>query len=126
MVLLLQKVVYCKQIYSMATRKKSKKGGYDFNLEKIPRLLRNRYFIIAIIFGIWVAFFDKHNIIQQFKLQRTVLDLEEKRSYYEREIGQVKRDQRELFSSDESLEKFARERYYMKKKNEDVFVIIEE
>lgn len=99
---------------------------YDFNLEKIPRFIRNRYFIIAFIFTVWIMFFDRSNLIDQFKLQQTLDGLEEKKSYYEREIGQVKRDKRELFSSDKALEKFARERYYMKKDNEDVFVIVEE
>lgn len=105
---------------------RNKKNSRDFNIEKIPRLFRNSYFIIAFTFAIWVVFFDKSNIVAQFKLQNTLRDLKEKKAYYEREIGKVKRDKKELFSNDESLQKFARERYYMKKSNEDVFVIIEE
>lgn len=97
-----------------------------FDLAKVPQFLRNRYFIISFMFLIWVMFFDRSNVITQWKLERTVEELQDKKSYYEREIGQVKRDKKELFSNDESLEKFAREKYRMKKSNEDVFVIIEE
>ena len=82
--------------------------------------------MIAFIFAIWVAFFDRNSVVDQFKLQKTLEDLDEKKSYFEREIGKVKRDSRELFSEDGAIETFARERYYMKKSNEDVFVIVEE
>jgi cell division protein DivIC len=97
-----------------------------FEWSKVPVLLRNRYFIISFIFLVWVLFFDRSNAITQWKLERTLEELEEKKSYYEREIGQVRREKKELFSDDGSLEKFAREKYYMKKSNEDVFVIVEE
>jgi len=106
--------------------KSNNNNQYDFNLEKIPRFLRNRYFLFAFIFTVWIMFFDRSNMLEQFRLQRILDGLETKKSYYEREIGQVKRDKRELFSSPKALEKFARERYYMKKANEDVFVIVEE
>lgn len=112
--------------HSTQNKKKSNKGTFDFNVEKIPSLLRNRYFLISIIFAFWIFFADKSNIIAQFRLQHSLQDLQEKKSYYEREIGQVKRDKKELFSTQKTMEKFAREKYYMKKSNEDVFVIIEE
>ena len=107
-------------------KKKTTKKEFDFNIEKIPRLFRNRYFVIALVFAIWVIFFDRNNVIAQFKLQKTLEELDDKKSYYKREIGKVKRDSRELFSADGAIETFARERYYMKKSNEDVFVIVEE
>lgn len=99
---------------------------FNLDFDKIPRLLRNRYFLIAFLFFIWIMFLDRSNVIEQWQLDRTVRDLQDKKSYFEREIGQVKRDKKDLFSNYETLEKFARERYHMKKANEDVFIIIEE
>ena len=109
-----------------STNKNNNDNFFGFEYSKIPRLLRNRYFIISFMFVIWIIFFDRSNVITQWRLDRTVEDLENKKVYFQREIGQVKKDKRDLFSNDESLEKFAREKYRMKKSNEDVFVIIEE
>ena len=123
-------IILCDEFKQIMAQNKSKSNtGSSFlglELSKIPRFLRNRYFIISFMFLIWILFFDRSNVITQWKLERTVEELEAKKSYYELEIGQVKRDKKELFSNNESLEKFAREKYRMKKSNEDVFVIIEE
>lgn len=99
---------------------------FTINLDRIPRLLRSRYFLIGFGFAIWIMFFDRNNIVAQFKVQRSMEELVEKKAYFETEIGKVKRDKRDLFSSEASIEKFARERYFMKRDNEDVFIIIEE
>lgn len=110
----------------MSQAQSPKNDAFTFNLDRIPRLLRSRYFLIGFGFAIWVLFFDRNNIVAQFKVQRSMEELVEKKAYFETEIGKVKRDKRDLFSSDASLEKFARERYFMKRNNEDVFIIIEE
>jgi cell division protein FtsB len=52
--------------------------------------------------------------------------LENEREYYEEKLKEVEKDRQELFGDRESLEKFAREKYLMKKENEDVFIIVEE
>ena len=86
----------------MAQNKSTNSKGSSFlgfDLAKIPRFLRNRYFIISFMFFIWIMFFDRSNVITQWKLERTVEELENKKSYYELEIGQVKRDKKELFSN---------------------------
>jgi cell division protein FtsB len=49
--------------------------------------------------------------------------LEEQKEFFIQEIKQTKEEQQELLSSPEKLEKFAREKYYMKKDNEDLFII---
>ncbi len=52
--------------------------------------------------------------------------MEEEKSYYEEKVKEVEQDRKELMGNDELLEKFAREKYLMKKKTEDVYVIEEE
>jgi hypothetical protein len=72
-----------------------------------------------------VAFFDSNNWIKQLRLQSEINDLEEQKEYY---INQIKKDSIALFdltNNQETQEKFAREKYLMKKENEDVIVIID-
>ena len=73
-----------------------------------------------------MIFFDANNIFYQFKLSQKLNKLEEEKGYYNNEINKVDDLKQELFSTDEKKEKFAREKYYMKKDNEDVFIVVEE
>lgn len=73
-----------------------------------------------------MLFFDANNLFYQFKLSHKLSELEDEKSYYNNEIDEVNELKEELFSTDEKKEKFAREKYYMKKDNEDVFIVVEE
>jgi len=75
---------------------------------------------------IWLAFFDQHNFINQVEFKAELYRLNQDREYYQREIIQIEEDLKELLSDNRKLEKFARERYYMKKSDEDIFVFVPE
>ena len=93
---------------------------------RVPSYLKNRYVITLVVFAVWLAFFDQHNMINQVKLKAELYRLEQDREYYQREIVEIRDDLEELLSDNRKLEKFARERYYMKRSNEDIFVFVEE
>lgn len=88
--------------------------------DMVPAPLRNRYFLAIAIFFAWMIFLDKHDILTQWRLQRTVDKLQEDKAFYTREIEEAEQERLDLDINDE---KFARERYYMKKSDEDVFII---
>ncbi len=92
---------------------------------KIPAILKNKYILTLVIFGVWVGFFDQNNLWDRAKLSSRIKQLEKQKHHYQVEIEQNERKLSEIQESPESLEKFAREEYLMKKKNEDIFVIIE-
>ena len=94
--------------------------------EQIPAFLKNKYILVGGIVLIWVAFFDSHNLVKQSKLKEEIQDLEEKRKFYETEIKKDSIALHELTTNPKTQEKFAREKYFMKKDNEDVIVILEE
>lgn len=73
-----------------------------------------------------MLFIDANDVITQFKLKQQLERLEDEKAYYLQKIEEVKKDREELLSNDALLEKFAREKYFMKKKTEDLFVIVEE
>jgi cell division protein FtsB len=86
-------------------------------------LLKNKYTLSMIIFFGWVIFFDQNNLLQRTKIVNELHQLEKDKLYY---INKIKADSQklnELKTSEDNLEKFAREQYLMKKDNEDIFII---
>jgi cell division protein FtsB len=71
---------------------------------------------------VWMSIFDSNNFIDLVQLRSEINDLEDKKEYYIKEIAAARKTQIELFSNTRNLEKFAREKYYMKKDNEDLFI----
>jgi len=92
-------------------------------LEDVPAPLKNKYFLVLAMFLFWMIFFDKHDFITQWQLQRTVDKLEEDKAYYSKKIEEAEQDRYDL---EVNREKFARERYYLQKSDEDVFIIKKE
>ena len=93
---------------------------------RILELIKNKYFLSVIAFVVWMLFFDKNDLIAQYEFKSEVSKLQEEKDFYVKEIDQVKKDLNELNTNLNTAEKFAREKYFMKKDNEDVFVIIRE
>lgn len=93
--------------------------------KKILNVLKNKYFIVSIAFLVWLVFFDQNNIISQIKLSRKLRQLQQQKEYYQDEIRNNEKATLELMIDTEQLEKYAREKYLMKKDNEDIYIIEE-
>ncbi len=92
----------------------------------LPPYTRNFYFLFSVFFVVWMLFLDSNDIFTQLRLKRKLNDLEASKEYYLEKIDEVKQDREELLSDSELLEKFARERYKMKKPTEDLYIIVAE
>jgi len=91
--------------------------------ERIPKPLRNKYILTILFFILWIIFLDDYNLIKQNQLQKEVEELENQKNYY---TTQIKKDSTELYNlknTAEQQEKFAREKFLMKKDNEEVFIL---
>jgi cell division protein FtsB len=95
-------------------------------MNRLLNLLKNKYFIATVAFITWMLFFDRNDFISQYEYQTQLNKLEEEKAFYTKETEQVKNDLEGLTYNKEKLEKLAREKYLMKKENEDVFVIVKE
>ena len=91
--------------------------------KKIPGFLKNFYVITITAFVIWMTFFDSNDWINRYRMNRKLGELEDEKEYYQEKIKEVEKDRQELMGTPELLEKFAREKYLMRKPGEDVFVI---
>lgn len=89
---------------------------------KVVRILSNKYVIILLLFVIWMIFFDENSFINHWELDKEIDNLENSNEYYRDQIEQDKKVIDNLNDPD-SLEKYAREEYKMKKENEEIFLI---
>ncbi len=96
---------------------------YKDHLMHIIPIIRNKFILTIIFFVVWMLFFDQYNLITRVSNNRKIAELEQQKDYYLSEIDRSKRLLLELKGDNESLEKFAREQYLMKKKDEDIFII---
>jgi len=95
-------------------------------MKRAVDLLKNKFFLVTVVFIVWMLFFDKNDLYSQYKQRQQLNKLEHERDFYTKETAQVSKELDELTSNPAKLEKFAREKYLMKKANEDVFVIVKE
>ena len=93
-------------------------------IKRIPKFFRNYYFITTAAFLVWMLFFDSNDFVTQFQMRQQLRELEKEKEHYLEKMAEVEKDRRELMGNPELLEKFAREKYLMKRPNEDVFIIV--
>ena len=94
-------------------------------LNKYKRFLKpfkNVFLLIIMVFGIWMLFFDSNSWFIHNELNNDIEALEEEKEYYKKEIEKDKKEIKKL-SNDEGLEKYGREKYRMKKKDEEIYLI---
>ncbi|MEZ4788443.1 MAG: septum formation initiator family protein [Flavobacteriales bacterium] len=96
------------------------------SIQRIPEPFRNRYGIAVLVLIGWIAVFDRSDIWTTWKNSRELSRMREQQLWYTTEIARTREQLHELGSNKELLEKFARERYLMKRENEDIFVLVPE
>lgn len=94
----------------------------QFRNNKVVRFLSNRYVLILLVFAVWMLFFDTNSYLNHRELDKEIDKLEKANSYYKKEMEHDKKIIKNLQNPD-SLERFAREEYKMKRKDEDIYII---
>ena len=89
----------------------------------ILKTLTNKYFLATIIFLILITFVAQNNIIRWIRASDELKQQEQLIEYYTNEIEKVEQQINDLTSNRDSLEKFAREKYYYQNSNEEVFIV---
>jgi cell division protein DivIC len=95
-------------------------------IDKIPPFLRNKYILVLIVAFVWFMFFDKNSFIQHFRISQQIKELRSEKEYYREQIILDSLEVEKLKNDPEELERYAREKYLMKKKDEDIFIVNEE
>ncbi|SHG38145.1 Cell division protein FtsB [Flavobacterium segetis] len=86
------------------------------------KLVSNKYVWVLLFFFTWILFLDNYSYFDHRILDQQIEDLEDNATYYQQEIKKDKKNIKQLKNS-EQIEKYAREKYYMKKDSEDIYII---
>ena len=89
----------------------------------LPKWLTNKYFLSTTFFVVWLLFFDHNDLMLAYKRNQELKDLKAKKALYDEKILETRKELDALRVNTASLEKVAREKYLMKKDNEDLYVI---
>jgi len=90
------------------------------------KIIKNRFIIATLVFLGYLIFLDQYNFHAQYRLMSELNYLEEEKDFYQNELTKDSLTYHTLFHDKENIEKFARERFMMKKPNEDIFLIVHE
>ncbi|MCK4562660.1 MAG: septum formation initiator family protein [Flavobacteriaceae bacterium] len=89
---------------------------------KTVKFVTNKYIVIFLFFIVWMLFFDENSYLNHRELNIEIDELEDANAYFKTEINADDKIIQNLNNPD-SLEKYAREEYKMKKENEEIFII---
>jgi len=95
-------------------------------MKRLIGLFKNKYFLTTVAFLVWMIFFDKNDLFSQYQFHQQVSKLKQEREFLQKQTTEVNTQLTELSTDKTALEKFAREKYLMKKDNEDIFVVVKE
>jgi len=88
----------------------------------ILKILGNRYVIVLVFFTVWMLFLDNTSYMEHRILNKQLNELEDNKKYYQDEIRKDEENIKRLKNPDQ-IEKYAREKYYMKRDSEDIYII---
>ena len=91
--------------------------------DEMKNLLKNKYILTLLIFGIWMIFFDQNSYLSQRKINKELNQLEARKKVYINQNELLKVQRENLLGSFDNLEKLAREKYLMKRDDEDVYLV---
>lgn len=92
-------------------------------MKKLWKVVSNKFLVTGIAFAAWMVFFDQNNWTAQKERNNALKDTERNIAYLNEEIADMEKEYLELTTNPERLEQYAREKYKMKKDNEDIYIV---
>jgi len=93
-------------------------------LDKIPPFLKDKYFLTIFAFLVWIIFLDRNNIISQFRLQQELKGHKRQMDFYLKETFNDSVALHKIMTDTAEMERVAREKYFMKRDSEDIYLIV--
>jgi cell division protein FtsB len=93
-------------------------------IQKKPwlKIVSNKYLLISLLFVVWMLFLDNYSYMDQRQINKQIDELQDNKKYYQDEIRKDKENIK-LLKNQDQVEKYAREKYYMKRENEDIYLV---
>ena len=87
------------------------------------KFLRNKFFLTTTSFVVWMLFFDRNDMFTQMERKSELREMKQSKAFYQKQIAENQAFSRDLQYDAQAIEKFAREKYLMKRDNEDLFIV---
>ena len=94
-------------------------------LKPILKFLKNKYFIVGAIALVWMLFLDQYDVFSHIRMHNRIQQLESEKAFYTQEKERIEKEKMLLTTDPEALERFAREELWMKKDDEDLFIVVD-
>ncbi|MCI0922562.1 FtsB family cell division protein [Sphingobacterium rhinopitheci] len=94
-------------------------------MERLMSVVKNKFLIAGLAFVLWMVFFDRYDLPTQYNFQNQKTKLEYEKEFYTTEITNIERAIKDVQYNQVEIQRIAREKYKMKKDNEDIYVIME-
>lgn len=94
-------------------------------MERFLSLAKNKFLIAGLAFLVWMIFFDRYDLSTQYSYQQEKSKLDYEKDFYTREISNIEQSIKDVQYNQSEIQRIAREKYKMKKDNEDVYVIMD-
>jgi cell division protein DivIC len=92
-------------------------------MKKLRYLITNKYLITGMAFAVWLMFFDRNDLPLQIRRIRELNKLEQNQKNMALLISNTQKELKLLKTNPGTLEKYAREKYMMKRDNEDLYIV---
>ena len=92
-------------------------------LSHIPSFLKNKFFLAGTGFVVWMLFFDRNDVFTQLQWKRDLAGIRESKQYFQERINEDRKFSKDLQFNASAIEKYAREKYLMKKDKEELFLV---
>lgn len=92
-------------------------------IRHIPPFIYNKYFLACSLFAVWMLFFDRNDFFTQMERKNNLQQIEQSKDYFAQKIMEGKKFSLDMRSNADAVEKFVREKYLMKRENEDLFLV---
>lgn len=96
---------------------------YIQKIKPVIGFLKNKYVIVILAFLIWMAFFDPKDFGNIYSRTQKLKELKQSELHLKTQITETKKELTLLKSDAESIERYAREHFLMKKDNEELFIV---
>lgn len=94
----------------------------NLSVVPIPNWLKNKYIVSLIVFAVWMLFIDRNSVIDQIQLRWELRELRKQKKYYKEQISHLVEEEK-MLSDPANIELLAREKYYMHRDDEDIFIM---
>lgn len=89
------------------------------------RILLNKYLIVAVLFVVWMLFFDQNSFLIHRELDEQIKELKHDKKSFAEKLKNENAKIQEMKSDSNEIERVAREKHFLKKEGEDVFIVEE-